>query len=180
VGPNKYANFDYWLRESVVRALRLKLDRPPSLRVLDLGSGTGYFLLVCRTLGHDARGIDLEEVAVFNDMVALLGVSRQTHLVSPESPLPPGEERYDLITAFMVTFNGVEPDREWKREEWAVFLDNCLRRLTPGGRLFLSFNYSQRRGCFYDAETADLFDSLPGCRTRREGNEVLITLAGRR
>jgi len=178
IGPNKYLDLNIWLRDSVIRALRLGLDEAPPLRILDMGSGTGYFLLVARALGHDVRGIDLGDVPVFNEMIRLFGLARQTHRVTSEAPLPHGDERFDLITAFMVTFNGVEFDWEWGAEEWAVFLRNCLPRLAARGRLFLTFNYCVRQGRFYDRSTAALFDSQPGYRVWRSSGELLIRHSG--
>src|SRR5437764_13954073 len=47
---NRYDDFDYWLRVNVERAQDLWLDRSPPLRILDLGSGAGYFLYVSKRL----------------------------------------------------------------------------------------------------------------------------------
>jgi len=178
IGPNKFADLEYWLRESVVRALRLGLHRCGALRIVDIGSGAGYFLLSCRALGHSAVGLDLDGTPIFDEMIALFELPRLIHRVTPELPLTPGDERFDLITAFMITFNEVETEREWGSHEWSEFLRNCVERIAPRGRLFLSFNYSHRRDLFYDEDTARLFDRLPGFRARRSGNEVLLQRVG--
>ena len=174
IGAGKYLFHEPWLRECVYRALRLDLDRSRPLRIMDMGTGTGYFLHVCRTLGHDARGIDLANEPIYNDTIPLLDLKRDIHRVSPATPLPPGDATYDLITAFMVTFNEVESDNEWGRAQWEVFLRNIMPRVAPGGRLAILFNYSIRNKRFYDSETAALFDAVPGCRASRRGDELII------
>src|SRR5215469_13999237 len=53
----KYVDADRWLRLNIRRAQELRLTaRLAPLRILDLGSGAGYFLLVARYLGHSGIG----------------------------------------------------------------------------------------------------------------------------
>jgi hypothetical protein len=52
----KYFDNRRWLKLNIRRAQDIGLDRAlRPLRVLDLGSGAGYFLFVCRELGHAAN-----------------------------------------------------------------------------------------------------------------------------
>ena len=44
-------------RINLRRVRDLGLDLGGRKRVLDIGCGTGYFLYICRFLGHDALGI---------------------------------------------------------------------------------------------------------------------------
>jgi SAM-dependent methyltransferase len=68
----KYLDAPRWIRLNIRRAqeLRLKL-RPKPLRILDLGSGAGYFLLVARHLGHSSIGLDIAEPEMYGEMFEL-------------------------------------------------------------------------------------------------------------
>jgi len=61
---NRFSDVDHWLKINIERAQDLWLDRSPPLRILDLGCGPGYFLHVCKQLGHEGVGVDIDEQAV--------------------------------------------------------------------------------------------------------------------
>ena len=54
---NAYEDAKYWIGVNVKRAQDLWLDRSPPLQILDLGCGAGYFLYLCRLLGHEGLGV---------------------------------------------------------------------------------------------------------------------------
>jgi len=56
--PLKYLDSGKFIRKNVRLALRLGIDQLPRSSVLDIGSGAGYFLLVCRYFGHDPLELD--------------------------------------------------------------------------------------------------------------------------
>src|SRR5260370_10094892 len=68
----KYLDAPRWIRLNIRRAqeLRLKL-RPKPLRILDLGSGAGYFLLVAKYLGHSGIGLDIADPEMYGEMSEL-------------------------------------------------------------------------------------------------------------
>jgi protein-L-isoaspartate O-methyltransferase len=52
-------DYEVKLRIAIVKALAMGTRERPSSRILDIGSGGGYFVAVCRHLGHDARGTEV-------------------------------------------------------------------------------------------------------------------------
>src|SRR5256885_11614156 len=56
---NRFEDIAYWIDINVERAQDLWLDRAPPLRILDLGSGAGYFLHVCKYFGNDGLRFDI-------------------------------------------------------------------------------------------------------------------------
>jgi len=54
--PRKYLDLKWWVRVNAARLRESRLDSPPHLRILDLGSGAGYFVYLCRRLGPGVAG----------------------------------------------------------------------------------------------------------------------------
>jgi 2-polyprenyl-3-methyl-5-hydroxy-6-metoxy-1,4-benzoquinol methylase len=99
--------------------LRPRAGRP--VRVLDYGSGVGYFLVACKRAGLDPLGLDFADVAA--------RVARERFDVEVRSD-PDGElarlpsERFDLVTAWQVLEHLRDP-----RET----MQQLVRVLAPGG-----------------------------------------------
>lgn len=142
---SKYWSLDQQLRKNVRRAHRLRLHRTrPDLRILDIGTGFGYFPLVCRHYGHRALGTDLDDWAglhLYQDVTTLLGVERVVAPIVGGQPLPTFGGRFDLVTGFACLFNRPPGQRPWGAAEWEYFVEDLAsRHLEPGGMLFLMLN----------------------------------------
>lgn len=151
--PNiaKYADTAYWLGVCERRAVALGLDRSPTRRILDIGTGCGYFPLVCRGYGHSVVAIDCAaREPFFRDVTAALGVLVVPHDVAPLVPLP-DLGTFDVITAYMVTFNGHETPALWDVAEWRYFLDDVRSRLAAGSVIAMELNREPNGRCFTPA-----------------------------
>ncbi len=159
---DKFADVRYWLKVNVERAQDLGLHHAKPLRILDLGCGAGYFLYVNQCLGHEVLGLDVDDVPLYRETTAMLGVRRVIARIEPCTPLPDLGGRFDLITAHCICFQKVRPlgDEEWVQwgaKEWQFFLDDVRARLlAPGGRLLLDFN-PRKRSHFYPDDAAEVF-----------------------
>ena len=152
----KYVEMDRFLKLNIRRVQDLGLERMPPQRILDLGSGAGYFLFVNRVLGHDGLGLDLDDCPLFEEMFALFGLKRVIHRIEKFEPLPVTDEPYDWITAFSVSFSDHAQEKPWGIEEWNYFLEDAARQLKPGGRIYLDLNPGLD-GSFYSAPLRDFF-----------------------
>lgn len=161
----KYLDAKKYLPVNVQRAQELELDSFPQQRILDLGSGAGYFLFVCRQLGHDCLGLDTNEVPAYEAMMQLLGVQRVTSRIEPFESLPDLGAPFDLVTAHQIQFNRCKPSGRWKLAEWDFFLEDLRSRLKPNGRIFLRFN-RERKDCYITEELASFFRAR-GAQVRR-------------
>lgn len=160
----KYSNIEYWIPINVERAQDIWLDRQPPSRVLDLGCGPGYFPYVCRCLGHECIGLDVEDnEPVYLEVSALLKTQRVISRIEPLTPLPELGGKFDLVTAHRICFHrigyipgkGWDGGAEWGRPEWEFFLrDIRARVLKPGGRLLLDFNPKDDGTWYSDAVRA--------------------------
>ena len=168
----KYPDYNYWIPYNVLRIGRLALHRSPALRILDVGSGPGYFIAAAQACGHDCHGIDAPagaltevEARVYSEMLAALGCSHRvsTLLVERFQPMSLSFGRLDLITAFSVCFNRHHQPDEWGVAEWRFWVEDALSHLAQGGALHLELNPNPARYGkleFYDQPTLDYFRSI--------------------
>jgi SAM-dependent methyltransferase len=159
--PRKYLDLKWWIRVNAARVRELRLDSPPRLRILDLGSGAGYFVYLCRRLGHDAIGLDIDKFPMYRELTKLLDVPRITWRIEPFVPLPDLGEPFDLITGFLVAFNNFRDNKVWGVPEWDFFLSDLARHLTPQGRVRLELN-RQPDGKPFSPEVRRFFESRGG------------------
>jgi 2-polyprenyl-3-methyl-5-hydroxy-6-metoxy-1,4-benzoquinol methylase len=158
----KYLDLSEHGEEAVQLAARLDLLDSKPLRILDIGCGAGLFLFALQQSGHRVVGIDLSDTQLYNDMVELLGISRLVHRVEPRQKLPDFGEPFDLITAFSICFDNMESRKVWGPDEWKFFLDDCISRLNPGGRIFLNFNPKNGRDFNYiPTSVAQMLRAMP-------------------
>jgi len=132
------------MQRAAREAMALGLDESEPLNILDIGCGAGYFLAVARHLGHNTTGLDMSDNEVFNDFIALMAIPRVIHCITPFTPLPDFDRRFNLITGFEVRFNWKIKRKSrldrWAYDEWSYFLDDCRSKLAPGGRMRLELN----------------------------------------
>lgn len=156
--PPKYLDWRFWLEANLGRIRNLDLDRGPRRTVLDIGSGSGYFLYICRLLGHDALGIDIDVKLMFREMTKLLGVDRVTWHIQPFVPLPDLGRKFDVITAYMICFNKHGSARPWGVPEWEFLLNDLSKYLSPRGRIWLELNREPDGTC-YTPELKQFFET---------------------
>ena len=159
---HRWANAEFWIKRNVERTQDLSLDRGPRRHILDLGCGAGYFLYVAHKLGHTGVGLDIDEQAIFRDILPLLGVKRIVHRIQPRFHLPAPKKKYDLITSYLTCFHRLQRLRDgnwqtWSAEEWQFFIDDVrTNQLAEGGLLLLEF-HPQKNGELYAPDVRELF-----------------------
>ena len=153
----KYLDLNRWIEINIRRIRRLELDISPPARILDLGCGAGYFAYTAQLLGHDATGLDIDDVPMFAEATRLLGVPRVIWRIQAFTPLPDLGKKFDLITAFMICFNDHKQPGLWDVPEWEFFLDDLASHLTPGGRVWLELN-REYDGTFYTPQLKEFFE----------------------
>ena len=111
-----------WLTE-----FRKYLPQGKPLRVLDIGTGTGFFACILAEEGHTATGIDLtpDMIDHAEHMAAVLGLDATFHVMDAENPeFEP--ESFDVLVTRNLTWTLPHIARAYR--EW-------YRLLTPGGVL---------------------------------------------
>jgi SAM-dependent methyltransferase len=147
----KYLNFQYWLDDALFRAWQLGLHERPELNILDISTGPGYFLIVCRHFGHACAGtdaislIDRTDIQIYKSLGEIFGLERHDLFIEPFKEMPDLGRSFDLVTAYKIAFNNLRKQDQWGFEEWMFFVESCHRNLLKGpGEIFLNFNYDGR------------------------------------
>ncbi len=174
-GAAKYLNIEIWLREAIFRYLLCAEGLERSGRIVDLGSGAGYFLWVCREFGHDILGIDIAGEPIYDACVHLLDIPRVEFQIEPHRPMCDTGGELAMIGAFMSCFDRYEDGRTWGTAPWEFFLSDARERLRTGGRLTIKFNADVRTGELYSPGVKRLFASRPDYRCRILMDYVLLT-----
>jgi len=135
---------------AVVRRLAIEVARR---RILDVGSGTGFYLRQWEQLGAMAvDGLDFTSAAA----TALRAAYPESRIYccdigDPGCPVP--EDTYDVVSAFDVLFHVVDDGR------YATALRNVARTLHPGGLLLYSDNFVHQErppaGSYHFSRTLD-------------------------
>jgi SAM-dependent methyltransferase len=130
-------SFNAWMYR--VRARRfLQCVRPyvrPSMRVLDVGVGTGFYVDLWQRLGvHDISGCDITEAAVAAVRERFPNVHAFRADIAQDG-LEMEPERFDAISAMDVLFHIVEDDA------WNAAIRNVARLLRSGGTFVWSDNF---------------------------------------
>ncbi len=178
----KYAiNLDYWLRRNAQRAVDLDLHHGKRRKILEIGTGGGYFSAVCQHLGHDVHATDKTlDDPIFAGVCAILGVKVSYLEIRPMEAMVLAEGvsgPFDLVAGYATCFNHYfdGSNRQWEGDEWRYFLDHALAaHLAPGAIVNFELNRNARGEDALDAEVAAVFRDKGG---RIDGRKTLISYA---
>jgi cyclopropane fatty-acyl-phospholipid synthase-like methyltransferase len=149
-GFSKYLDIRHWLADNLQHVFRLKLHHSKSQKILDIGTGCGYFPYLCRYFGHSVVAVDLDEVEMYNDLIKFFKLDRKVWQVKAYENLPDFGARFDLITALAVCFNNHTKPDLWGVSEWEFFLTDLTQNLlNANGRVFIILN-AEKKGEYYN------------------------------
>lgn len=161
ISENKYSNYKFWVKECLIRFYKLKLYKQRSkLNILDLGTGFGFFPYICKTLKHGAECLDSPDSELYSEVISYLGLTRYEETIEENKPilLNGSNEKYDLITAFMICFNNHKTKKLWGEAEWRFFISDMYNNhLSEGGSIYLNFN-KEDNGLFFDHNLRRFFE----------------------
>ncbi len=167
---HKFPDVGKALYEAWLHAEQLDLVGRAPTRILDLGTGGGFFPFVCQFLGHEVVGVDLPDTADNHAGVReCLGIKAFPHRIRALELLPKfAEERFDMVTGFRVLFDHRLRQR-WSTSDWAFLFDDLRdNHLVVKGRLALKVKlddarialFEQRGGKLVDQHKLFVFDPL--------------------
>lgn len=155
----KYLNQTEWICHNLKIAMSLGLHHKRGLRILDLGSGAGYFPFVAARLGHLVKSVDEPDNGIYDALTRLYDVHRVEHVIEARTPLP-DMGRFDLVTGLEMRFDMRDGRSAWNRADWETFLSNLSHhQLAPEGSIHLTL--TERNGdSALPADVRDLFESI--------------------
>lgn len=125
ISDQKYADGAEFERTSKIYMRGLVPAAPPSLRVLDIGCGTGLNASQIAASGHDVVGVDVSDVAI--EKFKECGF--EGYVCDVIEGMPFEDNSFDLVFAAEVIEHIADTE---------AFLQELFRVLKPGGRLILS------------------------------------------
>lgn len=156
---------DHWwfvARRAIIgAALRRFLPPNPRRTILDVGCGTGGMLEFLAQFGETVVGLDMSPDAIAYCKTRELPANVSAYLGSLPDDMPPGNERWDVVTAFDV-IEHLDDDRKTVGDAYAALVPGGTFVVTVPALQYLwgahdDLNYHKRR---YDA--ALLRDCLEG------------------
>jgi 2-polyprenyl-3-methyl-5-hydroxy-6-metoxy-1,4-benzoquinol methylase len=130
--PEEEVSIDSWekmMKPIFKRATNLLQQHKSEGRLLDVGTGFGYFLAEMKKSGWDVIGVEISEKAI-NYARNVLGLT--IHSGSLEEACLP-DSHFDAVTGFYIIEHLPHP---------MAFLKECYRILKPGGLLMLRYPHT--------------------------------------
>lgn len=118
-----------------------------SLKILDVGTGSGFFAILLSLTGHQVMGIDLTEAMILHadELARRYGCNAEFQVMDAEN-LNFKDKSFDVVISRNLTW--ILPDPKGAYEEW-------MRVLNTGGVL-LNYDADYGAACFTESE-----DNLP-------------------
>jgi hypothetical protein len=97
----KYLEPNKWIRRTFRNLLFLGLHQSPPKKILDLGSGTGYFLKMASSFGHNVFGLDRPQVELYDKTCAIFEIPRFFGWIERNKKIKEiSESNFDMITRY--------------------------------------------------------------------------------
>lgn len=130
--------FDYWGKDQFSRVEKRRISTvfdlagvQPGMRILDIGSGRGWFCLQAAELGAEVTAVDLSE----KNLQKIKSLNSAVNILEADAlNLPPETGQFDLIVALEVVEHLVDPK---------IAIQNWLKLLKPDGRLLITVPYKE-------------------------------------
>jgi len=152
---NRYLQdrIDKWIGEKLDVAHGLDLHCSNSTKkLLDIGTGAGWFPFICKLYGHNCIGTDIAGRPEYDPAYKFFNIPFTEMLVYPFEPMLL-TENYDYITAMRAFFP--QRPRAWEKEEWQYFLKDARNHLNTNGALYISANSGSKLDSRYNKLPVD-------------------------
>lgn len=154
----KYLDPVSWFDQKFKFAFRLGLHEKPPMRILDIGTGPGHFLVIAEFYGHTIVGNEIPDhlhpegqTHLYNALSEIYGTRRIKYRITPFEPLDALAGEYDLVTAFSAAFNLARAGALWERPAWDFFLASLRNQvLTDQGAFCLMMVRQKARDEIWD------------------------------
>ncbi len=173
IGFLKYFDLPSNLARAFFYARFLDLHKQKNKRVLDLGSGVGYFPFAVNYLGNFCTALDKKENKIYSSIRNLLEVKTIYKTIKPLKCLKiEGNLKFDLITSFQILYD-IDKEKMWDEDSWKFFI-GMLRNhlLQPRGKIFIQMNTINEKDLVQYYKNLNTFEKLGGKKLKRDGEYI--------
>jgi hypothetical protein len=140
------------IKEQLDWAHYLELDKLPSSNILDIGTGAGFFHVICNMYQHNAMSCDERGRLGWDPCYKFLKIEPVHYLVQKyQSVGSTFDRKFDLVVSFRsfigTSFRWLPPnDDVWGLPEWKFFLNDTSKHLLKDStsRIFLACNRADK------------------------------------
>ena len=134
-----------WLGEKLSVAFYFNLHNSKNQKVLDIGTGAGWMVYLCKKLGHDVLGTDIKNRHDYDPVYEFLNIQdrviQELVYANTKLNLP---QKYNLITC-MRGFFSTRGETVWTKKEWKFFFNDIQNYLEDNGHIYLGMNSGGKR-----------------------------------
>lgn len=174
-----------YIREKLSVAHYLNLHQSKNKKLLDIGTGVGWFPYICKLYNHTCLGTDIENRKDYDPVYKLLDIKIKEVLVYSQQKIDIND-KFDYIVSLR-SFIGSRPTA-FNLEDWKFFLTNMNEHILDNGGLYLGCNSIDTRGEFKrlaqhekshwgDKKLKDIFGNFivePSKKTKIKPNTIYI------
>jgi len=134
-----------FIQEKLSVAHYLNLHSDKNKKLIDIGTGAGWFPYICKLYGHTCIGTDLLNRENYQPIYDWLELDIREELVHSYKPFGL-RDKVDYIVSLRAFF----PNRPtiWEIDEWQYFFKDIQKNINPDGGLYLGCNGGGNRGRF--------------------------------
>ena len=134
-----------YIQEKLSVANYLGLHKTSGKKLIDIGTGAGWFPYICKLYGHDCIGTETIHTDVFKHSYIPIykhfDIEVTDKLIFANTPFD-----LDKQVDYIVTLRSFFPNRPtvWEVKEWKYFFNDMLTHLKVDGGLYLGCNNGKR------------------------------------
>jgi len=153
-----YNNWLYRVRRRVfLRHVRFLADNWTKVNVLDIGSGTGYYIDCWKSLGvRSVTATDITAIAVEELRKKFPGLKCYQVDIGDNLPEVLHDKQYHIISAFAVLYHIVDDAR------YLTAFENIFQLLRPGGYLIFTENFVHGNAVRSQHQVSRSLDDIEG------------------
>lgn len=141
---NRYFNPEVvqkYIQEKLSVAHYLRLHETSNKKLIDIGTGAGWFPYICNLYGHTCIGTDLLGRPEYDPIYDFLNVDIREELVYAQKPFGLKDK-----VNYIVSLRSFFPNRPtvWEIEDWKYFFNDIKKNIKDDGGIYLGCNTGKK------------------------------------
>tara|TARA_B100000900_G_scaffold164155_1_gene139419 strand:+ start:18710 stop:19378 length:669 start_codon:yes stop_codon:yes gene_type:complete len=130
-----------YIQEKLSVAHYLNLHELKKQKLIDIGTGAGWFPYICKMYGHECIGTDFLGRKEYDPVYKFLDIDVREELIHANTPFGL-EDKVDYIVSLRAFF----PNRPkiWTMPQWKYFFKDIIKNINNNGGMYLGCNKGRR------------------------------------